>query len=236
MKPLARDPPVDYDALAEILAALAYPTRLELMDVLRFPQSVGDVRITPRRSAPGENPDRPIARPTLLGHLEKLVETDLVRIEGEGIRGGQRYHANPARLFAVIEELRGLSLRYAGKGPMGDETEALLLPESPDDVAGPRLVLVHGVYEGRAYALAEDGPWRLGRRKGHAVWLDYDPYVSLDNAEVRRERDGFVVEDLPGSRNGTRVNWRPLRAGEPRKLRSGDVIGIGRSLLVFIPS
>lgn len=230
----ARDPPIDYDALAEVLAALAYPARLELMDLLRFPQGVNDVRISPRRSGPGENPERPVSRPTLLAHLEKLMETDLVRLEGAGIRGGQRYHANPARLFAIVEELRRLSLRYAGKGATGDATEMLDLQASPDDVRGPRLVLVHGVYEGQAYALEGEGPWKLGRRKGHAVWLDYDPYVSLDNAEVRREASGFVVADLPGSRNGTRVNWRPLRESEPRTLKPGDVIGVGRSLLVFV--
>lgn len=231
----AREPPIDYEALAEILAALAYPVRLELMDVLRFPQAIGDVRIAPRRTGPGENPERAVARPTLLAHLEKLIETDLVRLEGAGIRGGQRYHANPQRLFAIVEELRRLSLRYAGKGAAGDETEALQQLRSPDDVAGPRLVLVHGVYEGQAYPLDGDGPWSLGRRKGHAVWLDYDPYVSLDNAEVRHSAAGFVIEDLPGSRNGTRVNWRPLRSKEPRVLKAGDVVNVGRSLLVFVP-
>lgn len=228
----ARDLPIDYEALAEVLAALAYPARLELMDVLRFPQNVNDIRIAPRRSAPGENPERAVSRPTLLAHLEKLIETDLVRIEGAGVRGGQRYHANPQRLFAILEELRTLSLRYAGKGPAGDETEMLDRQTSPDDVAGPRLVLVHGVYEGQAYPLEGDGPWTIGRRKGHSVWLDYDPYVSLDNAQVERDGDGFRVVDLPESRNGTRVNWRPLRDG-PRRLKPGDVIGVGRSLLAY---
>ncbi|HLE47820.1 MAG TPA: FHA domain-containing protein, partial [Candidatus Thermoplasmatota archaeon] len=104
---------------------------------------------------------------------------------------------------------------------------------------GPRLVLVHGLYEGKSYALdprlAPEGEWRIGRRRGIAVSLDYDPYISLENSVVRRTGDKLTIEDLPGSKNGTSVNWEPLAKGRAHVLKPVDVIGVGRSLLVFAP-
>lgn len=67
-----------------------------------------------------------------------------------------------------------------------------------------------------------------------AVCLDYDPYVSLENAAVARAGDGFDVSDLPQSKNGTAVNWEVLPKGGRRELRPGDLIGVGRSLLLFL--
>lgn len=42
-----------------------------------------------------------------------------------------------------------------------------------------------------------------------------------------------MLRDLPGSHNGTRVNWRRLAAGEDVLLRPGDAAGVGRSVLIF---
>lgn len=104
---------------------------------------------------------------------------------------------------------------------------------------GPRLVLVHGVYEGRAYPLtgqtADGGGWLLGRAKDVAVSLDYDPFVSHETARVTREGDRFEITDL-GSKNGTWVNWRSLEEGESAERECGDVVGVGRSLLAFAES
>ena len=70
---------------------------------------------------------------------------------------------------------------------------------------------------------------RIGRDPGNDLVLD-DPNVSRRHAEVRRTGDGaFVLHDLH-SRNGTRLNGRPVRAA---RMALGDVIGIGPYRLVF---
>ena len=56
-----------------------------------------------------------------------------------------------------------------------------------------------------------------------------DPKVSRQHAEVRRDREGFVLVDL-GSTNGTLVNGRPVREAH---LHDGDRIAIGPATLVF---
>ncbi|MEA2179310.1 MAG: transport system ATP-binding/permease protein, partial [Solirubrobacteraceae bacterium] len=70
---------------------------------------------------------------------------------------------------------------------------------------------------------------RIGRDASNDLVLD-DPNVSREHAEVRRAGDGTVhLRDL-SSRNGTRLNGRPVRSA-PMVL--GDVIGIGPYRLVF---
>jgi hypothetical protein len=102
---------------------------------------------------------------------------------------------------------------------------------------GPKLVLVHGFLEGKAYPLRrsdlkEGGGWVLGRKAGLPVCLEYDPYVSLVNSEVLLDKNQYFLADLGSSKNGTWLNWRPV--GEQRvPLTQGDVVGVGRSLLVF---
>jgi pSer/pThr/pTyr-binding forkhead associated (FHA) protein len=102
---------------------------------------------------------------------------------------------------------------------------------------GPRLVIARGIEEGRVYRLSkrmkdEDG-WIVGRRPGHAVHLDFDGYASTENSLIRSKGRGrYVIRDL-GSKNGTSVNWSVLHAEEERPLNPGDIVGVGRSLLVF---
>jgi pSer/pThr/pTyr-binding forkhead associated (FHA) protein len=96
-------------------------------------------------------------------------------------------------------------------------------------------VLVKGLDEGRFFPLAasQRKQWTIGRRRGLEVPLDFDPFVSTENAMISSEGGGFVIEDLPDSRNGTMVNFIALAKGERRVLKGADVIGVGRSLLVF---
>lgn len=234
-------PPVDYDQLAAALKALAYGARLELLDALRFPRTLGEIELTPRRGGAGHEPAKTAARSTVLAHLEKLQAARLVEA-GEITQGGQtvsQYEVNPSEFYALIEELRRLSTMYAGRGPIGEETGTLgTQPQEDQDVDGPHLVLVHGVYEGKVFPLdastAADGVWTIGRSREAGISLDYDPYVSASNARIVEEDDRFVLEDL-GSKNGTAVNWQPLEPGQRRELGPADVVGVGRSLLVYAP-
>jgi DNA-binding transcriptional ArsR family regulator len=233
-------PDVDYGSLAEFLSALAYPARLELLRILRFPHLVADIKLAPMRVEPGENPDRVASKQTIQAHLDKLVDADLVRVEsaGEGTRRANVYTVNSQKVYAVTEDLRKVSTIYAGRGGVGEVTGTLGRSGGERTAAkGPRLVLVHGLYEGKSYPLDAradpQGEWLVGRRRDAAVSLDYDPYVSLENSLVRRDGDRILIEDAPESKNGTSVNWERLPKGRPHELKPADVIGVGRSLLVY---
>ncbi|HEV8360447.1 MAG TPA: FHA domain-containing protein [Candidatus Thermoplasmatota archaeon] len=226
--------PVNYHRLAEGLDALGYPVRLELVNLLRFPHLLHEIRVSPQRGVGGDQ--RSAARQTVQRHLDKLVEVGLLRTEPveEGGKSLRRYAANPQRLYALTEELRR-TFSFEGAEPAGEATGTLPARAPPRPRKGPRLVLVHGMYEGKSFPLEGGERWVIGRRKGAAVCLDYDPFVSLENAAVLRGRGAYAVEDVPGSKNGTHVNWERLPPGGTCVLERGDIVGVGRSLLSFRP-
>jgi serine phosphatase RsbU (regulator of sigma subunit) len=69
----------------------------------------------------------------------------------------------------------------------------------------------------------------VGRLGECDVWLDHAA-VSRRHAAISMTDAGALVEDL-GSRHGTKLNGRPVRAGQPALLASGDVIQLGPCLL-----
>lgn len=230
--------PLDYDRLEEYLSALAYGSRLELLNILRFPKNVQDIRIAPRQVRAGENPDRPVARQTVQGHLDKLVEIGLVVSRDAPERRGKEYLVNPQRFYLILEELRKVGTITADAPVPHDGTVDLGWVRAEHPQAGPRLLLVHGMHEGRSFplrkeALQEGRGWVIGRREGLHVSLEYDPFVSSENAEIVQSGRDYVLLDLRSSKNGTHLNWRRLEKDERPVLASGDVVGVGRSLLVF---
>lgn len=228
----ARGPAIDYAQLSRYLRALSVPSRLELLRALRTPRPAADIDVRPFRRDAGRNPERSLSRQTVEAHLRKLEALGLVRTRADGPGGRAAYVLDHARLFLVVEELRQLSLiPVAGSMTASDQASAGSAGEPA--LEGPALVLAGGPLEGTAFPLQGQGPWVIGRAGGAAVPLLYDPFVSKENARVRREGRRYLVRDLPGSRNGTRLNWRPLPKGAEALLRPGDTIGVGRSLLLF---
>lgn len=70
---------------------------------------------------------------------------------------------------------------------------------------------------------------RIGRNPKAEVVID-NPSVSRGHAEIRREGDGWVLEDLD-SANGTYLGGERVEGVEP--LEVGDEIGIGKFSIVF---
>jgi pSer/pThr/pTyr-binding forkhead associated (FHA) protein len=71
----------------------------------------------------------------------------------------------------------------------------------------------------------------VGRGKGADIRLP-DRFASKRHAVLRFEEGIATIEDV-GSRNGVRVRAVLLEAGRPTKLRPGDPIQIGSSVLVL---
>jgi DNA-binding transcriptional ArsR family regulator len=220
---------------------MGYASRLELLSLLRSPKTLDEIHLQPGASQAGENPDRPISRQAVQLHLDKLEEAGLIRVgmtERKGKRALYEYTLDQARLFAVCEELRRVSTFESLVTLDPNATEGLPAPTETRWEPGPKLVLVHGVHEGRAYpmkasARAPARGWVVGRAADAAVSLEYDPYVSVENSEIVQIGKQYRILDLRSSKNGTLLNWKRLPVGGEAVLRTGDVIGVGRSLLLF---
>jgi pSer/pThr/pTyr-binding forkhead associated (FHA) protein len=73
-------------------------------------------------------------------------------------------------------------------------------------------------------------PVRIGRDPACGIHLDNLGVSRIHAAILPHEQLGFLLEDL-GSRNGTRLNGSPL--GKRTVLVGGDLIGVGRHVLIF---
>jgi class 3 adenylate cyclase len=81
------------------------------------------------------------------------------------------------------------------------------------------------------YVLDESRTVTIGRDSEADVCLAWDPSVSSVHAEAVRLGSHWVVSDEGISRNGTFVNDDRIRGR--RRLRNGDVIRVGRTMLAF---
>jgi DNA-binding transcriptional ArsR family regulator len=236
---MASGEPVDYDKLEEFLRALAYSSRLELLSLLRSPRALQDIRIAPRQVKAGETGDRAVARQTVQAHLDKLVEVGVVVARDREEGRGKEYVVSPQRMYQVLEEFRKVVTVTTGAPVPRLDTVDLGASKPAKMEEGPKLLLVHGLHEGKVFPLRrtdlrDDGRgWVIGRKAGLHVSLDYDPYISVENSEIVARDGAHSLMDLRSSKNGTWLNWRRLDKDERVPLTPGDVIGVGRSTLVF---
>src|SRR5688572_29544191 len=88
-------------------------------------------------------------------------------------------------------------------------------------------LVLEGVDKGRVYRdLAI--PVTIGREEGNGLRLN-DERVSRFHAKVQMEDGDIILTDLD-STNGTRVNGTAIQI---RRLRAGDQVSIGRTMLLF---
>jgi pSer/pThr/pTyr-binding forkhead associated (FHA) protein len=87
--------------------------------------------------------------------------------------------------------------------------------------------ILEGVDKGRAFRTLPT-PVTIGREEGNVLRLN-DERVSRFHAKVQFDNGEIILTDLE-STNGTRVNGNVIQI---RRLRPGDRVGIGRSLLLF---
>ena len=87
--------------------------------------------------------------------------------------------------------------------------------------------ILEGIDKGRIFRdLAT--PVTIGREEGNVLRLN-DERVSRFHAKVQVDTEDIILTDLE-STNGTRVNGTVVQI---RRLRHGDRLGVGRSLLIF---
>ncbi len=218
------------DALAATLASLGSAQRLAILRQLRMPRTLREIEVSSERPDAG----RRLTRQSVADHVERLSEAGVV-LSREAQRATTRvreYSLNHQAIYALAESLKALATMRPVVEPT-TPTAALALPVAPRE-EGHRLVLVKGLEEGTTFPLSPSRPLHVvGRRRGVEVCLDFDPYVSAENTLLTWEDGAVVAQDHPESRNGTVLNFRPLPRGERARLRHGDVLGVGRSTLVY---
>jgi hypothetical protein len=87
--------------------------------------------------------------------------------------------------------------------------------------------VLEGIDRGRVYRDIAI-PVSIGREEGNSLRLN-DERVSRFHSKVQVDGDDYILTDLE-STNGTRVNGTAIQI---RRLRIGDRVGVGRSLLLF---
>jgi hypothetical protein len=95
-------------------------------------------------------------------------------------------------------------------------------------VAAPaaRIVATQGPHAGQAFELTGD-LMTIGRDAAQAIALVNDMGVSRTHAQIIRQGDQTLIEDL-GSTNGTYVNG--VRISAPTPIKPGDTLQLGASL------
>lgn len=88
-------------------------------------------------------------------------------------------------------------------------------------------LVLEGIDKGRVYR-SMPVPVTIGREEGNAVRLN-DERVSRYHAKIQTEDGDVILTDLD-STNGTRVNGAAVQI---RRLRAGDQVSIGRTLLLY---
>ena len=88
------------------------------------------------------------------------------------------------------------------------------------------LIIVQGPGTGHTFTLGTD-PIIIGREAPSAKFVIADPAVSRRHAQISRQDDGYVIEDL-NSTNGTFINAQRVVGVVP--LTPGDLIELGTAV------
>lgn len=217
---------IDFAQLAKDLDPLGNEKRLELLHFLTRPHYLEEIASHLK-----------MARQAAQKHIDQLLEVGVIKKQPGRRDSGPvvEYVVVPQRLFSIGEEFSKLGvLKPESEQPELYRTQVTNRdPRATQGVMGPGLWIVHGMKSGRAMRLFPgSGPWTIGRDADRTLCLDYDPFVSNRHAEVQLKSNEYSVVDA-FSTNGTFVNWERLGRGASKALKPGDVVGVGKSVLVF---
>lgn len=218
-----RPPPLARRRITQ-LGTVSSPRRLRLLLLLAEGFALERVKRASERSPEDIEED-----------LEELRAAGLVEDHTVRQRDVDRaFVPDLTQLHELGEALRGLSIAY-GQSPGRPDTPPTW-PPAPSDP--PSLTVVHGTTLGRSFPLETDGSpsrrgWIIGRGDDVDVPLEEDPYVGPEAGEIVPREGRFELVDLRSSDRRVSLNGQPLDRGERRELSTGDLVGVGRSLLRF---
>lgn len=220
------------DALGRTLATLGSGLRIQILRQLRSPRAVREIQVQSGRADAGGL----LSRQSVQEHLDRLLEAGVVApvAAAEDLAGARTFAINHQAIYGIAEEVRELARLRPTIEPSRPTTP--LHHQEHARTRGPRLTLVKGLEEGAIFDLDPRGgraAWTIGRRRGLPVSLDFDPYVSSENATITWREGAHRLATVPGSRNGTLLNFERLEDGDEAPLAHGDLISVGRSALLY---
>lgn len=224
-----------------MLKLLADPNRLELLQQLREPKIIDEIKLTPSRVSQGTNPDRQLTRQAVRHHLRQLRDEGLIKTSSRRRSDGRNvseFSVDREGFYGLVEELRRLNEFLCQRRKRHDSLREAAEEARADWPSGPKLVLVRGLDNGEVFPLnqATSSPprgWVIGRDKRCTVQLDYDPSVAHENTEILRRDEAFILIDLRSSKDRTVLNGTPLPFGGEAELEHGDILEVGSSVFVF---
>jgi hypothetical protein len=237
-KTIATDYDPDFlEDLSEYLEVLGHPQRLKILKAIETEPK--DIRtIAAETGSTYENTKK---------HLYRLIGTSLVRREAgfgqptaKGILPVWKFSLAPGAMDTI---LRDLSVFSSVRNAIADTATQRRLAGLSDEIArtltGTRsaLVIVSGVQDGMVFPLVRD---RIAIGREEPAWAG-DPEAELvlssayasvtrisgPHAILYREGDRWYFQDARSS-GGSSVNGNALVAGQPKVIRNGDVIELGR--------
>jgi hypothetical protein len=227
-----------YADLLEDLDALSSQPRLHMIHLLTEPKYAEEIAESLGAT-----------RQAAAKHIERLQERGFLRaLHGRRAKGPvTEYQVVPQRIYALAVRLLELARLEPTGGPAVRHAEPTVaiaggapaaLPvhvdrAPPPEGATAHLVILESPLAGERFELSpQDRRWTLGRDEDRDVRITHDPYVSAKHAEVQRSPVGFDLVDSFSS-NGTFLNFVPIPRGGRVPLRSGDIVTVGRTPVVF---
>jgi EmrB/QacA subfamily drug resistance transporter len=215
-------------AVASVVGGIPAPTRIRtIVEIARKASAAGPVPVLVVAEGPAAGTRFEVAGERSLGREEADFSLDDPRVS--------RRHAvvRPVDDTAEVRDsgsangtyVNGELLREPRRLADGDLVtlgDTVLRVELP--APSPALVVAEGPAAGTRFAVASE--LTIGRDEAD-ISLD-DPRVSRRHAIVRLVDETLEVRDA-GSANGTHVNGERIR--EPRRLRAGDLIRLGDTVL-----
>lgn len=220
--------PIDVEAVAHRLRSLASAKRLSVLRFLRSPRYLEEIAS-----------ELGISRQAAQEHMQQLLDVGLVEKQA-GVRDSGNvvdYRLVRANLYSLVEDLRDLAAELPEIDPGDVHFRTRAGSTSAIGARGdlPEVVVVQGLEAGLAARLHRGSatpPLLIGRDPASGLVVDWDLLVSNRHAEVRATAEGFQLVDLY-SRNGTFLNGTRLPPAMPAPLRTGDILHVGRTALVF---
>ena len=159
--------------------------------------------------------------------LEQLAETLFVSAQEMGIV----FIANPQILPEISSELKGETFELEasfspGFAPLTETSIFSTIPLDRQTNHIPRNAFI--IMDGKITHPLEKNLINIGRRSTCDIIVE-DPQVSRNHLQLRANHGHFFLFDLD-STGGTFLNGAPCRSAV---LRSGDIIRIGTTLLIY---
>ncbi len=176
--------------------------------------------------------------------IQDLRSTYGTMVNGKKLEGDEKKVLSSGDIIELATVRITVAIELEESAPaastVGEKTQALAAKAVEEILSGinqgnvhdegPYLRVLNGIDEGTRFVFGNSNEWFMGRSKD-CDFIINDPNISRRHAIIRKDWEGYYVEDL-GSKNGVLVNDKKVL--KRRFLRHRDEILIGPVKLLFV--